>query len=121
MQAQLLAAILGVWLMAAPAVLGYGEPAATSDRVVGPLAASFAVVAVWQVTRPVRWGNLPLGVWLLAAPWLLGYERAAFLNSMAVGAALVACALVRGTVDSRRLGGGWSALRNPGNTAEQHR
>ena len=109
MWAQLASCLLGVWLMAAPAVLGYGDPARTSDHIVGPLAASFAFVAVWQVTRSLRWANLPLGAWLLVAPWVLGYELVPLLNSSAVGLLLMGLACVRGKV-TQRFGGGWASL-----------
>ena len=120
MWAQIINALLGVWLMAAPAVLGYGAPAATNDRIIGPIAASFAVIAWWQATRPTRWVNLPLGLWLLLAPWVLGYgATAAVVNSMAVGAALAALSLVEGTVDAE-FGGGWRAVwgRRPAHEQE---
>ncbi|HLT46676.1 MAG TPA: SPW repeat protein [Rubricoccaceae bacterium] len=123
MWAQVVNALLGVWLMAAPAVLGYGAPAAVNDRIVGPVAASFAVIAWWQATRPARWVNLPLGLWLIAAPFVLGYGATApLVNSLAVGAALAALSLVRGTVD-KRFGGGWRAVwgRRPMHEAEARR
>jgi hypothetical protein len=109
MWAQLLGALLGVWLMAAPAVLGYGAPAATADRIAGPLAAMFGVVAASEVTRGVRRANLPVGLWLLAAPWVLGYPTPAMLNSIGVGLLLAVLSFVRGTV-RERFGGGWTSL-----------
>lgn len=109
MWAQVLNAALGIWLMAAPAVLEYGEPAMTNDRICGPVAATFAVIAWWEATRSVRWVNLPLGLWLVLAPWILGYsETSTVVNSVAVGLVMAACSTVRGTVE-KRYGGGWSA------------
>lgn len=111
MWARIINAILGVWLMAAPAVLGYGEPARTSDRIAGPIAAAVAVIAIWEVTRPLRWVNLVIGLWLLAAPWVLAYYDifAAALNSSAVGLLLILFATSRGKI-KERYGGGWSSL-----------
>ncbi|HET7274211.1 MAG TPA: hypothetical protein VFI91_03490 [Longimicrobiaceae bacterium] len=102
-------AILGIWLMAAPAVLGYTEPAATSDRIAGPLIAMAAIVAISGATRPVRRVNAALGVWLILAPLILGYGWTPAINSVAVGAVVAALSLIRGTV-SDTFGGGWSAL-----------
>ena len=118
MWAQSVNVLLGLWLMAAPAVLGYGGTARMSDRIIGPLAASVALIAVAEVTRPVRWLNVVLGLWLLAAPWLLGAEWTAMVNSTVVGLLLIVLATVRGTV-RHRFGGGWTALwasraANPG-------
>jgi len=99
----------GVWLMAAPAVLGYGDPARTADRIVGPLAAAVAFVAVWEVMRGFRWGNLLFAAWLVSAPWLLGYGEGATANSVVVGLLLLALAFVGGRT-RQRFGGGWAAL-----------
>jgi hypothetical protein len=106
---QIINAAVGIWLMAAPAVLGYGNPAQTNDRIAGPLAAAFAVIAVSEITRPVRWANLPIGLWLLIAPWVLGYPLAAAANSIIAGVILIVCARLGGGVTGQ-FGGGWSAL-----------
>lgn len=105
--------VLGIWLMAAPAVLGYGGLAADVDHVVGPLAASFAIIAMSGVTRPLRRVNTVLGAWLLLAPWILGYGGTATVNSLLVGVLLIAFSLVRGEVGDR-FGGGWSTLWSGG-------
>ena len=110
MWARLVNTALGLWLMAAPAVLAYGDPAQINDRIAGPLAVTFAVVAIWGATRPLRRGNLAIGAWLLLAPWVLGYGAAApTVNSLAVGAVLIACSFVKGSLD-HRFDGGWRML-----------
>lgn len=104
---------VGVWLMAAPGVLGYGAPAATSDRVLGPLVATFAGVAVCQSVRSARWANLPLGIWLVFAPWVLGYGPPAAVNGVLSGLVVSALSIPRGRV-THRFGGGWAGvLRSP--------
>jgi hypothetical protein len=66
MWAQLINALLGMWLMAAPAVLGYIGPARTNDRIIGPLAAGAALIAIWETTLYA--GSTPcLAARLLAA------------------------------------------------------
>jgi hypothetical protein len=110
MYAQLAVFLLGVWLTAAPGVLGLSDPARANFHIAGPLVAMFALTAASQATRPVRWVNLPLGAWLVAAPWVLGY--AAWPEtawSVAVGLGVAGLAAVRGTV-TERFGGGWPAL-----------
>lgn len=108
---------LGLWLMVAPPVLGYTGSAATNDRVIGPIIASFAIIAMAGATRPVRRANTALGGWLLVAPWLLGYGTAATVNSLVVGVLVIAASLVRGEVKDT-FGGGWSALWRRGHGAE---
>lgn len=99
----------GLWLMAAPAVLDYGGAARTNDRMVGPVAAAAAVIAVWEATRGVRWLNVAAGVWLILAPWLLDYGLLPLLHSTAAGFVLMTFAVIPGRVEAR-LGGGWASL-----------
>lgn len=109
MWARILGVALGIWLMVAPAVLDYAGPARTNDRIVGPLVVSLAFVAIWEVTRSLRWVNLALSLWLVFAPWALGYELVPTLNSTVVGLLLGPVSAVRGKVE-QRFGGGWSSL-----------
>lgn len=106
--------ILGLWLMAAPAVLGLpaNHPAATNDRIIGPLVVTFAVVAMSEITFPLRRANYLLGAWLLIAPWVLGYlggPISAIINSLVVGVLIVGFARIPGK-RSHYLAGGWSSL-----------
>ena len=109
MWARIVNTLLGLWLMAAPELVGYVDPARTHDRIIGPLVASVAIIAMAECMRPVRWANLLLGVWLLCAPWVLGYMPVALFNSLAVGLLMSGCALVRGRI-THSFGGGWAAL-----------
>lgn len=119
MYAQLLVAAVGLWLMAAPAVLGYGDPAATSDRVAGPLLVSVGVIAAWEITRSVRWVALPVGLWLLAAPWLLGYPGDATVSSSVAGVVAVGLSFVHGEIRAS-FAGGWDSLWRSGDPAQKN-
>jgi len=95
-------AALGVWLMAASAILGSQGPAAASDQLVGALVVTWAVIAIGEVARAARFLNVPLAAWLLAAPWLLsGGIAASTVSDLAVGAALLLLSLPRGKVTER--------------------
>ena len=109
MWAQLLTALTGIWLMASPAVLDYADPARANDRIIGPVVASMATIAIWELTRPLRWVNVALGAWLLIAPWLLGHPPDARWNSLVAGSLILACSLVKGS-RTHRFAGGWSSL-----------
>lgn len=102
-------AAVGLWLMAAPAVLGYGGAARTNDRIVGPVAAAVAVIAVWEASRSLRWANVGAGLWLVLAPWFLDYGALPLLHSTAAGFVLMTFAVIPGRMTAR-LGGGWGAL-----------
>jgi hypothetical protein len=111
--AHLLTAVLGMWLTASPDIFGQPDPGRSNNHVAGPLVAALALIAAFEVTRPVRWLNVVLGVWLVLAPWVLGYGGwGDLLHSTVVGAAVAVLALVRGRVTDR-FGGGWSALWRP--------
>lgn len=115
MWAQIVNALLGVWLMASPAVFGYGGAARINDVIVGPIAATFALIALWEVTRIVGKANVVLGVWLVIAPWVLGYEEnvIATVNQFIVGVIMAALAVTRAKA-SGKFGGGWRSLVKSG-------
>ena len=107
MWAQAIAALLGAWITAAPDVLGYEGPLRTSDHVVGPTIASFGCVAVWGVTRSLRWVNLPLGLWVVAAAFVLGDGNALVVANDAAAGLLVAGLSTRRGSLRHPIGGGW--------------
>ncbi|WP_439880030.1 SPW repeat domain-containing protein [Pontibacter sp. MBLB2868] len=110
MWAQIINAILGLWLMASPGIFGYQGVVADNNHIVGPIIASFAIISWWEATRVVRLYNLPLGFWLLLAPWVLGYESTTtIVNSMLVGVLVICFAFVKGKVEGT-YGGGWKSL-----------
>jgi hypothetical protein len=110
MIAQVVAAGIGMWLMAAPAAIGYeGTAAADVDRILGPIAASIAIIAIFQATRNVRRANFLLAGLLLLAPFALGYPLAAAVNSVACGLIIGGLSFVRGRI-TKANGGGWRAL-----------
>lgn len=110
MWAQIINAMLGLWLMAAPGVFHFGKLASNNDHIIGPLIVTFAVVAWWECTRGARKFNIPLAGWLLIAPWILEYNDAlATANDMIMGGLVLLLSRVKGTVTSS-YGGGWSSL-----------
>ena len=111
---QMIVVLLGVWLMAAPAVLGHvGTTAGSSDRVVGPAIAAIAFVAASEITRPIRWVNLLGALWLIVGPWLLDFPTAAAINDLIVGVAVAALAPLGKADTTSRFGGGWRSLLHP--------
>jgi hypothetical protein len=106
---QVINVALGLWLMAAPAVLGYGKPMANSDHIAGPLAATFACIAIWECTRSVRWVNPPIGLWVAAAPWILGAPAVGRISGTLTGIAIAGLSCLGGSIQ-QSFGGGWAAL-----------
>jgi hypothetical protein len=107
---RLLAVAAGIWLMASPAVLDYGNPAMDNERIFGPIAGAFAFVAIWEIARPLRWATVPVGVWLVISPLVLGYDSAsAIASSLIAGIVMIGTAPFGGE-RRERYGGGWSTL-----------
>jgi hypothetical protein len=95
-------AALGLWLLAAPAVLGATGSAAAADYLVGALVVTWAVIAFGEVARPVRLLNVLMGGGLLVAPWLLdGATTMSRWNDMLVGIAVIGLSVPRGHIAGR--------------------
>ena len=110
MWAQAIATALGLWLMAAPAVLGYvDDPMEASDRITGPIVITFAFLGMFAITQGVRWINLGAGLWLLVGPWFLYQSTAALVNSLVVGVLLLVLTPI-GDPQPEQYGGGWPTL-----------
>lgn len=70
---RLIAIAIGLCVQASAYVFGCDGPAAANLYIVGPIVASIACIAIWEVMRPMRWVNLLLGVWLAISPLFLNY------------------------------------------------
>lgn len=112
MIARFISFLIGIWLMVAPALLGYGGSAVVNDRICGPLIISISIIAMWEVTRALRWVNAIIGFWLMLAPLVLHYVtwRSAF-NNLLCAFILLVCAVVPGK-RTHNFGGGWTGLFN---------
>ncbi len=108
MRVRLAGAVLGVWLMVAPAMLGYAGSAAVNQRVVGPVVLGASFVAIWPLMRPLRRIEFVAGVWLVVSSPFFG-SAAPKINGVAVGLMLVALSSLGGAT-GERFGGGWSSL-----------
>jgi uncharacterized membrane protein len=98
----LVSAALGVWLMAAPAVLGVTGTAADSGHLAGALVVTWAVIAFGEVARPARLLNVPMGIWIALAPWLLsGAADASRWADLVLGLLLIALSIRRGRIDEQ--------------------
>lgn len=66
-----LSAALGIWLMVAPSVFSAQDLASDSNHFFGALIVTFAVIAMAQVARSVRFINIILGAVLAVGIWLV--------------------------------------------------
>lgn len=119
--AQPVGIVVGVWLMAAPAALRYADSSAADvHRIIGPVAASAALIAVWEATRGARLVNLLLGAVLVLAPLAVDHPAEATVNGLISGVALMTAAPFGGP-SRQTMGGGWrSVLRSPDAASADH-
>lgn len=114
--AQILNAFLGIWLMAAPAVLDFHGPGRINNLIVGPIAATFAIIAIWEVVRPLGKLNIASGIWLVLAPLILNHQSMVpVINSFLVGIMMIGLALTSSRTSGKFAGGWRSLLDSPRN------
>ncbi|MDQ2657063.1 MAG: vitamin K epoxide reductase [Bacteroidota bacterium] len=110
MWVNIVTALLGIWMMVAPHLMGVEKKIANNAHIVGPLIASFSIIAIWECTRNVRFFNLPLALWLLAAPFVLQYSNdTALMNDYIIAILVILSYLVK-RERKHRFGGGWKTL-----------
>ena len=106
--ARIATVVIGIWLMAAPAVLGFGGTAEDAHRLLGPVAGGLAFVAVWPFLDQVKWATVPVGALLVLAP-VLGYPADAAASSVLSGLTIIGLALTGGPPEGN-FGGGWRVV-----------
>lgn len=110
MWAQIINAVLGLFLMAAPGLFSLEQPASDNFHIFGPVITTFAVISWWEATRGVRLWNLAPGAWLVVSPIFLNYNSGlAAILAIGVGVGVATLSFVRGP-RKNRFGGGWSAI-----------
>ena len=119
---QIVAFLLGIGVMASPDLLGLTDTVADAFHILGPIAASIAGMAAFDVLRPVRRAHLLVGPLIALAPIVFGGTAAALAVGLAAGAVLVAVAFP-GDAPAGQYGGGWRAVitkTEPRTTLEDH-
>lgn len=109
MWAAILNTILGVWVIIAPWALSYDPDVANKNYIIGPIVITFAITAIWEVNRSLRYANILCGLLLAASPFLFSYDGMALYNDLVTGIAILGLSLVKGSVKGR-YGGGWRSL-----------
>ncbi len=98
-------AVLGVFLMFTRVFFDTVPPMADSDHLVGAMIVTFAVIAMAEVARPLRFVNVVFGSWLVVAPWVLdGASTFASWAGVVIGVLVVALSLPRGKRSAEHYG-----------------
>jgi uncharacterized membrane protein len=88
---------LGVWLMFAPAVFGFGGASGDLHHVGGALIVVTSIVAMGEPLRALRFLNGLLALMVIAAPWLAaGVPQLGRIGALAAGLLVIALAFPRG-------------------------
>lgn len=102
----LINAVLGLWLLASPWVIGYddGGTAMWNAITAGVLLAALALGAVFIPRAWEEWAQGGIGAWLIASPWVLAFSEreGPMLTAMWAGIAVVALALWTLLADKER-------------------
>jgi hypothetical protein len=107
--ARLVAGLAGLYLMAAPALLGYGGALRIGQLILGPITVAVAIVAMSAVTAGVRWLHVPIGVILVVLAVVLAGPVDARVGGAVAGLVIALAGLVPSDVDER-FAGGWRVL-----------
>ena len=92
-----LSAGLGVTLMFTRVLFDTVPPMADSDHFTGAMILTFAIMAMAEVGRSLRFVNVAAGLWLIIAPWVIGGGDALATGaSVVIGLAVIALSLPRG-------------------------
>lgn len=101
--------LVGLWVMASPAVLGLTGSAADNNYIAGPLIVTFSVIALWDINRSVRYCNVLIGLWLAVSAFILPLGAATLWNNIIAGILVGALSFVP-AASKKRFGGGWKSL-----------
>lgn len=95
----LVTAVLGAWLMFAPAVFQTQGQAAHSDHILGALVVTVAIIAMAEVARAARFINVALALAIIVLPWLLGGATlASSVNDLVVGLLIIVLSIPPGKI-----------------------
>lgn len=96
---------IGIWLMARPDIFPSAGHSADCDHLLGALALTVAAVATAEVTRIVRYANIPVGVLLIVASLVFARSAPIVLCSEILsGVLLIILSLPRGAIAERYAG-----------------
>lgn len=105
----IVSALLGAWLMVAPAVFQTQGRTAHSDHILGALVVIIAIVAFAEVTRAARFINLALALGIIVLPWVFGGATlASSINDLITGLLIIGLSIPPGRIKNTY--GGWNAL-----------
>jgi hypothetical protein len=105
----ILTGLLGIWLMATPALLGNTDKVAAVNHLAGALIVTFSFIAMAEPLRGLRFLNMLLAIAVLASSWVLsGGVFWGTVGNVVASLAVFGLSFPRGTV--RESYGDWNSL-----------
>ncbi|HEY9677735.1 MAG TPA: vitamin K epoxide reductase family protein [Drouetiella sp.] len=94
--------VVGAWLMARPDVLPLSGNSANCDHLFGAIAVTMAMVSTAEVTRIVRFINIPVGALVLLSGVVFGHGSIPVMASdIIAGVLLILSSIPRGSIAER--------------------
>ena len=110
MWAAIVNAIIGLFVMIAPALFQFNKSAANHYHIAGPIVVTFAVVSLWEVNHAAHYFNILPGLWLIIAPFLFHFSSStATWMAVLCGVLIILLSLVKRKMKGK-YGGGWRSL-----------
>lgn len=95
----LVSALMGAWLMLAPAIFETQGRTAHSDHILGALVVTVAIVAFAEVARAARFINIVLALGIIVLPWVFGGATlASSINDLIIGVLIIALSIPPGKI-----------------------
>lgn len=95
----LVSALLGAWLMVAPAVFQTQGQTAHGNHILGALVVTIAIIAFAEVTRAARFINIALALGIIVLPWVFGGATfASGINDLISGVLIIALSIPPGKI-----------------------
>jgi hypothetical protein len=97
-----LSALIGIWIMLSPAVIGYAGTMADNYHIIGALVVTCSVIAMGEIVRVARFLNVILGLWILFIPFLLSESSTgSLLNGVFSSVLLILISFRKGKVKDK--------------------
>ncbi len=98
----ILSFLLGIWLMASPALFKSHNVLAMSNYIAGPFVATVSVIGLAEACRSIRFVNILLGICLALIPLFAPVKDAPNLvNNILVGLLVIGLSLPKGKIKER--------------------
>ncbi|MFN3403200.1 MAG: hypothetical protein ACK40G_03835 [Cytophagaceae bacterium] len=106
----ILVAMIGIWLMIAPAIIPHDSVMENHNRIMGPLIFSISIISISEVTRNLRWLNCILAIWIFIYPMAFKVMNVLpAINYLVAGLVILYLSVKKGKT-TKTFGGGWNAI-----------